>query len=95
VSERSLAPGRGPCSARDRSPCLPRRPQTSPLYHELADHFATPDRVHEDRFEPTHGPLRTVARTAAGRFLDCGLLEHGFARARRGWRSGACGSSKR
>jgi hypothetical protein len=48
----------------------------------LADHFATLERVHEERFEPTHGPLRRAAREAVGRFLDCGLLEHGFARVR-------------
>lgn len=31
-----------------------------------------------DPHEPTHGPLRAVV----GRYLDCGLLEHGFARVR-------------
>lgn len=44
------------------------------------------ERVHEERFEPSHGPLRSVARHAFGRLLDCGLLEHGFARVR----CGAC-----
>ena len=39
----------------------PRRPQTSPLYRVPADHFELLERVHEERFEPTHGPLR-VAR---------------------------------
>ena len=63
-------------------PYTARRPQTSPLYRVLADHFATLERVHEERFEPAHGPLRAAARRAAGRFLDCGLLEHGFARVR-------------
>ena len=48
----------------------------------LADHFETLEPVHEERFEPTHGPLRRVARAAVGRFLDCGLLEHGNARVR-------------
>ena len=48
----------------------------------LADHFETLERVHEERFEPTYGPLRAVARRAVGRLLDCGLLEHGFARVR-------------
>jgi hypothetical protein len=52
----------------------------------LADHFATLERVHEERFEPTQGSLRAAARRAAGRFLDCGLLEHEFARVR----CGAC-----
>ena len=28
----------------------------------LADHFDTLERVHEERFEPTHGPLRRGAR---------------------------------
>jgi hypothetical protein len=40
--------------------------------------------VHEERFEPMHGPLRAAARRAVGRFLDCGLLEHGFAHMRCG-----------
>jgi hypothetical protein len=48
----------------------------------LAEHFEALTRVHDQRFEPTHGPLRAVARAAVGRFLDCGLLEHGFARVR-------------
>ena len=63
-------------------PYLPRRPQASPLYQVLADHFETLEQVHEERFEPTHGALRRLARAAVGRFLDCGLLEHGFARVR-------------
>jgi hypothetical protein len=51
-------------------------------YRVLADHFEMLERVHEERFEPTHGPLRRAARAAVGLFLDCGLLEHGFARVR-------------
>ena len=46
-----------PCPARPTAPYLPRRPQESPLYRVLADHFDTLERVHEDHFEPTHGPL--------------------------------------
>jgi len=60
----------------------PRHPQASPLYRILADHFESLERVHEERFEPSHGPLRGTARRAVGRFLDCGLLAHGFARVR-------------
>ncbi|MFM9079159.1 MAG: transposase [Opitutaceae bacterium] len=48
----------------------------------LADHFETLTRVHEERYEPTHGPLRPVVSEVVGKFLDCGLLEHGFARVR-------------
>lgn len=73
---------RAACPARGAPPYLPRRPQASSLYRVLADHFETLEQVHEERFEPTHGPLRRAARAAVGRFLDCGLLEHGFARVR-------------
>jgi tetratricopeptide (TPR) repeat protein len=52
----------------------------------LADHFEALERVHEERFEPSHGPLRSAARRAAGRLLDCARLDHGFARVR----CGAC-----
>ena len=48
----------------------------------LADHFDALERVHEERFEPTHGPLSPAARRAVDRFLDCARLEHGFARVR-------------
>jgi hypothetical protein len=60
----------------------PRRPQASPLYRLLADPFETLKRVHEERYEPAHGPLRPVVSEGVGKFLDCGLLEHGFARVR-------------
>ena len=63
-------------------PYTPRRPEHSPLYRVLADHFDRLEREYEERFERTHGPLRPAARRAAARFLDCGLLEHGFARVR-------------
>ena len=36
----------------------------------------------EERYEQTHGPLRSVVSEVVGKFLDCGLLEHGFARVR-------------
>jgi hypothetical protein len=70
------------CPPRPPHPYLPRRPQASPLYRVLADHFTALERVHEERFGSSHGPLRWAARRAVGRFLDCGLLEHGFARVR-------------
>ncbi len=64
------------------TPYLPRRPQASPLCRLLADHFEALTRVYEDRYEPTHGALRSVVAEVEGKFLDCGLLEHGFARVR-------------
>jgi len=70
----------GACAS--RRPYAPRRPEHASLYRVLADQFDTLERVHEERFESAHGPLRAAARAAVGRFLDCGLLEHGFARVR-------------
>lgn len=52
-------------------PYTPRRPEHSPLYRVLADHFDRLERVHEECFEGTHGPLRPAACRAAARFLDC------------------------
>ena len=67
---------------RPRHFALPaRRPQASPLYRVLADHFEALGRVHEERFEPAHGPLRAAARRAAARFLDAGA----YATRRRVW----------
>ena len=75
-----LSPPAAPsCGA---TPYLPRRPQASPLHRLLADHFETLTRVYEERYEPTHGALRAVVTEVVGKFLDCGLLEHGFARVR-------------
>ena len=38
--------------------------------------------VHEERFEREDGPLRPVVREVVTQFLDCGMPENGFARAR-------------
>ena len=77
--EQRAPPHAPPCGA---PPYVPRRPQASPLYRLLADHFDTLTRVHEERYEPTHGALRPVVTEVVGKFLDCGLLKHGFARVR-------------
>ena len=37
---------------------------------------------YEDRFEPQHGPLRSVVRRSTDAFLECGRLTNGFARVR-------------
>ena len=58
----------------------PRRARESPLYRLVEDLFDTLVGVHEERFEPQYGHLRHVARCALERFLDCGILDHGFAR---------------
>ena len=48
----------------------------------IEDHFEALVRVHEDEFQPRYGRLRSWARRAVERFLDCGVLESGFARVR-------------
>ncbi len=60
----------------------PRRPQASPLYRLVQDHFRTLETVYDERFAPTHGPWRAVVREVADKFLACGILDHGFARVR-------------
>ena len=60
----------------------PRRPRETPLYRLVEDHFETLVRVHEEEFQPRYGRLRHAARRAVEKFLDCGLLERGFARVR-------------
>ena len=60
----------------------PRRPQESPLYRLVEDHFETLVRVHEEQFQHPYGRLRPACRRAVEKFLDCGRLEAGFARVR-------------
>jgi hypothetical protein len=36
--------------------------------------------LYEDEFERRYGPLRSVVKRAVSRFLECGILEYGFAR---------------
>ncbi len=57
-----------------------RRPERSVLYRALAHHFERFEQVYEERFEPAFGFLRKVVRESVFRFLDCGILERGFAR---------------
>lgn len=60
----------------------PRRPQSSPLYRLLQDHFEELAGAYEERFEHLYGPWRPVVREVVEKYLDCGNLELGFARVR-------------
>lgn len=62
----------------------PRRPETTPLYRLVQARYADVREVWEERFERTYGFWRGVTDTAVGAYLDCGLLENGFARVRCG-----------
>jgi hypothetical protein len=46
----------------------------------LAHHFERFEQVYEERFESAFGFLRKVVQKSVFRFLDCGILEQGFAR---------------
>ena len=56
-----------------------RQPEKSVLYRALAHHFDEFSRVYEERFEPSYGYLRSCIEPAVNRYLDCGLLERGYA----------------
>ncbi len=60
----------------------PRYPERTIFYQLVRDHFEQFALVHEERFEASDGPLRPVVRKVVNQFLDCGLLENGFARVR-------------
>ncbi len=59
-----------------------RQPEKSVLYRALAQHFESFLLLYEQRFEKSFGFLRAIVRDTVYRFLDCGILESGFARAR-------------
>jgi Putative transposase/Transposase zinc-binding domain len=60
----------------------PRRPERTSFYALLERHFEDYTRVHSERYEPKHGPLRRVVRKSVEQFLDCGRYHAGFARLR-------------
>jgi len=60
----------------------PRRPLASPLYRLLSDHFEHFRGVYEDEFERQQGRWRRVVDVVVERYLECGVLEAGFARVR-------------
>jgi len=52
----------------------PRRGERTALYRLLERHWEDYKRVHEERFEPSDGPLRPVVESAVHAYLDCGRL---------------------
>jgi len=59
-----------------------RNPQNSPYYQCVEDHFETFEMVYDDRFERRYGFFRSYVKQVIYRYLDCGILHHGFARVR-------------
>ncbi|MDA1088379.1 MAG: transposase [Verrucomicrobia bacterium] len=60
----------------------PRRPRQSPLWQCLSRHFDAFLADYEARYQPRYGFLRPIIPEVVNKFLDCGDLEHGFARVR-------------
>ena len=65
-------------SGEARPACVykPRRPQASPLFRLVADHFTAFHAAYEERFAPVYGDRRPVVREFAEKFLECGILEN-------------------
>ena len=60
----------------------PRRPQESPLWQLLNEHFHHFVAEYEDRFRKAYGFFRQVISDVVQKFLQCGDLKQGFARVR-------------
>jgi len=63
-------------------PYRQRKPRVSPLWQCLSRHFHAFLAAYEQRFQPRYGFLRPIIPEVVDKFLDCGDLEHGFARVR-------------
>ena len=59
----------------------PRNPKASPLWRCVDAHFEEFLQVYSERYQPRYGVLRDVIPEVVGKFLECGDLEKGFARA--------------
>jgi hypothetical protein len=78
----------GACRARERAPgrYAPRRPSQSVLYRCVQEHLATWLAQCRDGHHDA-GPVPAYVEREFRRYLECGILAHGFARAR----CGQCG----
>ena len=64
----------------------PRHPQATPLYRPVEAHYTDVRASWEEQYEGHYGFWRSFTDKAVGAYLDCGILENGFARVR----CGAC-----
>ncbi|MFO7786065.1 MAG: hypothetical protein R6V25_15660 [Desulfatiglandales bacterium] len=48
----------------------------------MEDHLETLEEVYDERFARRYGFFRPYVRNVMYRFLDCGVLDNGFARVR-------------
>jgi hypothetical protein len=67
----------------DSSPvCRPRNPQGSQYYRCVEDHFEEFEQIDEELFSAKYGFFRPYVKQMIYRYLDCGILHNGFARAK-------------
>jgi hypothetical protein len=59
-----------------------RDPQNTPFYLCVEEHIDAFEQVYEECFERQYGFFRPYVRQVIYRYLDCGVLENGFARLR-------------
>ena len=60
----------------------PRHPESSPFYQCLEDYWDEFKESYPYFYEKDYGPWRPVVEKTVERFLQCGILRHGFARLR-------------
>jgi hypothetical protein len=60
----------------------PRRPRDSPLYELVDGYYDEVKGKWEDHFQCRYGFWRGAVEDVVYAFLDCGILDHGFARVR-------------
>lgn len=60
----------------------PRRPDKTPLYGVVQDHFERFVSVYDERYADRYGPWRPHVGDSFRRYLDCGIPENGFLRVR-------------
>ena len=58
----------------------PRHPESTPFFQCLQDYWDEFKESYPYFYEAEYGPLRSVVEKTVQRFLECGLLRHGFAR---------------
>jgi len=57
-----------------------RKPQNSQYYKCVQDHFEAFEQVYEEKFSRQYGFFRPYVKDVIYRYLDCGILQNGFAR---------------
>jgi len=61
-------------------PYRPRHPERTPFYQCLEDYWDEFQESCPYFYEAEYGPWHPVLEKTVDRFLECGLLRHGFAR---------------